>query len=163
MSRLSNGTRVAIRPTKRYGNEFVGCPGTIVCEDNRMPYNNCYSRYSYGQNHRASRTAGTWVKVHGHRNPCYDHGYYWFYDDELQIIGAEISGANAPSVTVPTAVKILHSDPHTIVFWDDGTHTMVKCNNGDEYDEAIGFSIALAKKIYGSYGEVKRAAKAGVK
>ena len=36
----------------------------------------------------------------------------------------------------------------TIVIWDDGSKTVVKCHD-DEFSKEFGFAMALAKKIYG--------------
>lgn len=44
----------------------------------------------------------------------------------------------------------------TIVFWDDGTKTIVKCEDGDRQDPYTAFTAALAKKIYGSNSRVKK-------
>ena len=45
--------------------------------------------------------------------------------------------------------KIIFNPPATIVFWPDGTKTVVKASNGDIFNEEIGFAMALAKKVYG--------------
>ena len=45
--------------------------------------------------------------------------------------------------------KIIFNPPATIVFWSDGTKTVVKASNGDIFNEEIGFAMALARKVYG--------------
>ena len=45
--------------------------------------------------------------------------------------------------------KIIYHDPETIVYWADGTETVVKCAEDDEYSEYAGFVAAVAKKMYG--------------
>lgn len=41
------------------------------------------------------------------------------------------------------------SGPATIVFWDDGDKTVVKCQDGDVYDKEKGLLMAIAKRVYG--------------
>lgn len=42
------------------------------------------------------------------------------------------------------------SDPATIVFWTDGTKTVVKCRKGDKFDPEKGIAMACAKKLLGN-------------
>ena len=44
---------------------------------------------------------------------------------------------------------VIFSGPATIVFWDDGTKTVVKCMDGDEYAYDTGIAMATLKKIFG--------------
>ena len=46
--------------------------------------------------------------------------------------------------------KVIFNDPATIVFWEDGTKTVVKCSKNDSFNPYNGFCAALAKKIYGT-------------
>ena len=45
---------------------------------------------------------------------------------------------------------VIFNDPATIVFWKDGTKTVVKCGEGDIYDPEKGLAMAIAKKHYGN-------------
>lgn len=47
--------------------------------------------------------------------------------------------------------KVIFQDPATIVFWEDGTKTVVKAN-GEDYDPEKGLALAIAKKAYGNKG-----------
>ncbi|MBR0417904.1 MAG: hypothetical protein IJI66_01900 [Erysipelotrichaceae bacterium] len=44
--------------------------------------------------------------------------------------------------------KVKFADPHTVVFWKDGTATHVKCN-GEKFDEEKGILMAYARKYMG--------------
>jgi len=46
--------------------------------------------------------------------------------------------------------KVIYHNPATIVFWSDGTKTVVKCDKNDKYDPEKGFYIACAKKLFGN-------------
>lgn len=48
--------------------------------------------------------------------------------------------------------KVIFNDPATIVFWEDGSKTVVKCQPGDKYDKMTGFAMACAKYMFGNEG-----------
>lgn len=52
--------------------------------------------------------------------------------------------------------EIIYNDAATIVYWTDGTKTVVKCNENDEYSEYSGFVEAVAKKMYGGTGPINQ-------
>ena len=52
--------------------------------------------------------------------------------------------------TVPGINKVIFNDPATIVFWNDGTKTIVKCNENDSFDPAKGLAMAIAKYHFGN-------------
>ena len=47
--------------------------------------------------------------------------------------------------------KVIFSNPATIVFWSDGSKTVVKANL-DDYDPEKGLAMAIAKKALGNEG-----------
>lgn len=49
--------------------------------------------------------------------------------------------------------KVIFNDPATIVMWEDGTKTVVKCQPEDYYDKVIGLLLCMAKKMYGNNGK----------
>ena len=53
---------------------------------------------------------------------------------------------------IPEIKNVIFNDPATIVFWEDGTKTVVKCQDGDEFDPEKGLSMAIVKKAYGNKG-----------
>ena len=48
--------------------------------------------------------------------------------------------------------KAILNDPATIVYWSDGTKTVVKCQEGDAYDERTGLLLCCAKRLFGNTG-----------
>lgn len=46
--------------------------------------------------------------------------------------------------------RIEFHDPATIVFWTDGTKTVVKARHGDKFDKEKGLAMAIAKKVMGN-------------
>lgn len=45
--------------------------------------------------------------------------------------------------------KVIFNPPATIVYWNDGTKTVVKCKDGTLFDEWTGLAMATSKRIYG--------------
>lgn len=52
--------------------------------------------------------------------------------------------------------KVIYNDPATVVFWSDGTKTVVKVENGEEYDPEKGLYAACAKKLLGNYTKAEK-------
>ena len=52
--------------------------------------------------------------------------------------------------------KIIFNPPATIVFWEDGTKTVVKCSAEDKFNEYYGFLVALGKKVYENNSQIKK-------
>ena len=54
--------------------------------------------------------------------------------------------------TYPEIKNVIFNPPATIVFWDDGTKTVVKAQNNEHFDPEKGLSMAIAKKHFGNKG-----------
>ena len=50
---------------------------------------------------------------------------------------------------------VTYNDPATIVFWTDGTKTVVKVADGETFDKEVGLAMAIAEKYFGSYSAMK--------
>lgn len=48
--------------------------------------------------------------------------------------------------------QVLYKNPATIVYWSDGSKTVVKCQREDTYDPEKGLAMAILKKIKGNTG-----------
>lgn len=46
--------------------------------------------------------------------------------------------------------EVIFNDPATIVLWNDGTKTVVKCQKGDKYDPEKGLAMAICKRALGT-------------
>ena len=63
-----------------------------------------------------------------------------------------------------TKIKnVIFNDPATIVFWKDGTKTVVKCGKKDNYDKEKGLAMCIVKKINGNKGNFNNLFKKWVK
>lgn len=69
-------------------------------------------------------------------------------------------GAYIPDNLLPK--QIIYSNPATIVFWGDGTKTVVKVSDKENFNPYYGFCAALAKKVYGNNSLVNKIVGGGV-
>ena len=46
--------------------------------------------------------------------------------------------------------RVIFNEPATIVFWDDGEKTVVKCQNDEPYDKEKGLALCYMKKALGN-------------
>ena len=52
--------------------------------------------------------------------------------------------------------KVIFNDPATIVYWKDGTKTVVKCQDGDVYDQEKRLAMCVTKKFFGNKGNFNK-------
>lgn len=48
--------------------------------------------------------------------------------------------------------KVIFNPPATVILWADGTKTVVKCGEHDEFDPEKGLVMAITKKLLGNKG-----------
>ena len=61
-----------------------------------------------------------------------------------------ISNTQTPKQKAMNSItKVIFNDPATIVLWSDGTKTVVKCDERDEFDPEKGLAMAICKKHFG--------------
>ena len=56
------------------------------------------------------------------------------------------------SAPLPEIKDVLFNSPATIVWWMDGTKTVVTAQDDDEYDPEKGLAMAMCKKVLGNQG-----------
>lgn len=75
----------------------------------------------------------------------YDYGNEWV----KLFLGESITNLQNDK---PVAIKkVGFYDPVTVVFWEDGTKTVVKAEN-EAFDKEKGLAMAIAKKYFGNTG-----------
>lgn len=50
----------------------------------------------------------------------------------------------------PRVKRAIFNPPATVILWDDGTKSVVKCQNGEPFDAEKGFVMAYLKKLLGN-------------
>lgn len=75
-------------------------------------------------------------------------------DDLFKMIFREnIRFSTAPQPKGLNIVDVIFNEPATIVMWDDGTKTVVKCDpRYDVFDKEKGLAMAIAKRVSGNKG-----------
>ena len=86
------------------------------------------------------------------------------YENDIRIdygtyssIYNRIASDNGSYIKVPSTkqnamnsiTNVIFNNPATIVFWSDGTKTVVKCDERDEFDPEKGLAMAICKKHFG--------------
>lgn len=62
-------------------------------------------------------------------------------------------GKKTASATSTAAIKdVIFAPPATIVYWSDGSKTVVKCSEKDVFDPEKGLAMAIAKRCGGNKG-----------
>lgn len=59
---------------------------------------------------------------------------------------------NYTLIELPKIKQVLYKNPATIVFWNDGSKTVVKCQENDVYDSEKGLAMAIIKRVCGNTG-----------
>ena len=71
---------------------------------------------------------------------------------DSDITATRITYNNMHKNTQISLIKnVIFNDPATIVFWNDGTKTVVKAEN-EEFDPEKGLAMAISKKLFGNKG-----------
>ena len=88
-------------------------------------------------------------------------GEYCGADNDINTIGYKYFLNSIYGVrSVPQIKNVIFNDPATIVFWGDGTKTVVKCGEDDIFDPEKGLAMAITKKFFGNqgnyYNEIKK-------
>lgn len=65
--------------------------------------------------------------------------------DVVMLLNLLIKAANDTSRKEPTPERVLFNGPATVMFFDDGTKTVSKCN-GDEFDPLFGIIACAVRK-----------------
>lgn len=62
----------------------------------------------------------------------------------------KLQASQPASRHLPMPVNVIFHNPATIVFWDDGDKTVVKCQPGDTFSAEAGLTAAMLKKYMGN-------------
>ena len=75
------------------------------------------------------------------------------YADRIRkALGLLLWEKNYERVDMPFIDKVIFNGPATIVFWKDGTKTVVKCGKDEAFDYEKGLAMAMCKRLYGNKG-----------
>lgn len=65
-------------------------------------------------------------------------------------------------MSAPHLEKVIFHEPATIVYWIDGTKTVVKCGPDDTFDPEKGIALCYMKKVLGNTGSYNNVLKKAI-
>lgn len=116
-----------------------------ILEKNVLKASNNIKHDTYDAMCYAIDTDEEWMK--GQLNAWLKHNPYLFVKDIRTVSRKEHSDMKMPEIK-----NVKFNDPATIVFWSDGTKTVVKAGENDVFDPEKGLAMAIVKKVYGNVG-----------
>lgn len=76
--------------------------------------------------------------------------YNSMYNKGAYTISTSDSGPiSRKQLAINSITKVIFNNPATIVLWSDGTKTVVKCDERDDFDPEKGLAMAICKKHFG--------------
>ena len=106
------------------------------------------------------RVEGTWIYSKAGHIVMYDDRFYVCAPDgkwyDITAANVSIASNKTQYNRIPhgfmTIKNVVFNDPATIVMWQDGSKTVVKCGVDEEFDWEKGLAMAIAKKAFGNRG-----------
>lgn len=77
--------------------------------------------------------------------------YTKYYNNYVTTTNAVFNTIPTSQTVIPKIKDVIYNDPATIVLWEDGTKTVVKCKN-EKFDPEKGLAMAFSKKMLGNKG-----------
>jgi hypothetical protein len=131
-------------------NKSKYCPEELNVPEFVVPVNECYKSKITDDLKKAMARNGI-KKLTVDRHDRLDSlPYMTFKNGEEIKIHKHPRGNYMDYRTYLQAERVIFNEPATIVFWEDGTKTIVKTMENDEYDPEVGFAMAFCKKTFGS-------------
>lgn len=85
----------------------------------------------------------------------YAHSDFWdamcYAENDVKVLKETLNSLYGIS-SIFKYKKIIFNNPATIIIWNDGTKTVVKCQNGDNFDPEKGVALCFMKKALGNTG-----------
>lgn len=74
-----------------------------------------------------------------------------------------ISGKAIDYTLTPGVAKVIVNGPATIIFWTDGTKSIVKCQDDEQFDLEKGIAMCFARKALGNENKYHKYIRKAVK
>jgi hypothetical protein len=138
-----------ITKTSNYGDidEQIKFEGEVL--------NTAYDQYGQSTlSDYLKETCGNVIKTTGHSTP------YYPYIPVNPTYGITITRNPDLRYLID---KVIFNNPATIIIWKDGTKTVVRCQEGEIFDEEKGLAMAISKRVLGDKGNFNEVFKEYVK
>lgn len=87
-----------------------------------------------------------------YKNNGYKKEIAKYCSDDVITTEAVFNATRTTQTVIPKIKDVIYNDPATIVFWKDGTKTVVKCEFSKRFDPEKGLAMAFSKKMFGNKG-----------
>ena len=84
-------------------------------------------------------------------NDTETEAYIKYCNNDATTTNAVFNAVRTAQTVIPKIKDVIYNDPSTIVFWEDGTKTVVKCKN-EKFNPEKGLAMAFSKKMLGNKG-----------
>ena len=82
------------------------------------------------------------------------------YSNKVEGVKSDMNHNCKQNAVDPLEIKNVYFNyPATVVIWNDGTKTIVRCSENDFYDPEKGLAMAIVKKVYGNDNSFHKAFK----
>lgn len=85
-----------------------------------------------------------------------DEGYSRLFDTDIASMYPDIRIRRRRMADIDCIKKVIFSGPCTIILWNDGTKTIVRCGPDDEFDKEKGIAMCILKKMFGSSHQMSK-------
>ena len=87
------------------------------------------------------------------KTSCPTCGYYkgYFSPNIITTTSIVVKESKEPKTkkVIPSIKNVIFNPPATIVYWSDGTKTVVKCMEGTEFNKYMGLAMCISEKAIG--------------
>ena len=87
-----------------------------------------------------------------YKNNGYKKEVTKYCSNDIITTEAVFNSTRTTQTVIPKIKDVIYNDPATIVFWEDGTKTVVKCEFSKRFDPEKGLAMAFSKKMFGNKG-----------
>lgn len=104
---------------------------------------------------KATTTGGRKKYERKHDEPYnpFTHATVEYCKHDVEVTKRLLNDVYGYPIGLYTIENVIFNEPATIVFWNDGTKTVVKCQNNDVYSKETGLAMAICKKFFGNNGK----------
>lgn len=112
----------------------------------------CNSQIGRVENIDPNWNASVAVSFENIINEISTHGLFYFPEGDLMVTKPVWKAEKNPDPHefIREIKNVYFNDPATVVIWNDGTKTIVRCSENDFYDPEKGLAMAIVKKVYGN-------------
>lgn len=109
--------------------------------------------YDQVHNRRCWRYLAIDSCVDGEYIPCWKFlttGEKALYDKYILSIDPNLENNKESIMDINDIKEVIFNNPATVVYWKDGSKTVVQCQDGEPFDPEKGLAMAISRKVFGN-------------